>query len=371
MGLTCTAGVPRAHLSEEHSRTLLSSVLPSMDLYCTVINDSSNDAIGTSLRVETTSHVLFRSITVVVALCGLVGNGVVIWLVRLSIKKNSFCIYNLSLAVADFMHLGLQIVFCVRQILRSFLQYCFHLSSIFMILRFFSYFTGLGIMTAISFQRCLSVLFPIWYRCHCPKHLSAIVSVFLWLLTFLVTILRGHACPQLSLRTTGFCSATVTITNVWILLLLSVMGTSSLLLFLRVRESTQLHLPRKLWLGILLTDLVFFLCGMPLSIIRFLVWEVGNQTLNDICILLSSINSAVNPAIYFFIGRQQPRAPLAGVSREPCVRRQSRGAAPAPPNRDGGPLTGGKCPSGSGDLPAGVTPPGQQEGAPPSQALAE
>lgn len=341
-----------------------------MDLYCKVDNDSSNDAIGTSPRVETTSHVLFPSITVVVALCGLVGNGVVIWLVRLSIKKISFCIY-VSLAVADFMHLGLQIVFCVRQVLRSSLQYCFHLSGTFMTLGFFSSVTGLGVMTAISFQRCLSVLFPVWYRCHCPKHLSAIVSVFLWLLTFLVTILRGHACPQPSLQTTGFCSAIVTITNVWILLLLSVMGTSSLLLFLRVQESTQLHPPRKLWLGILLTGLAFFLCGMPLSIIRFLVWEVGNQTLNDICVLLSSINSAVNPAIYFFIGRRQPRAPLAGVSSEPRVRRQSRGAAPAPPNRDGSPLTGGKCPSGPGDPPAGVTPPGQQEGAPPSQALPE
>lgn len=51
--------------------------------------------------------------------------------------------------------------------------------ALFTVLRWFFYLTGLGIMTAISFQRCLSALFPIWYRCHCPKHLSAVVSALI------------------------------------------------------------------------------------------------------------------------------------------------------------------------------------------------
>ncbi|XP_025859715.2 mas-related G-protein coupled receptor member X2 [Vulpes vulpes] len=345
-----------------------------MDQYRKAINDSSNNITGMNLKVETAGHVLFRSITVVVALCGLVGNGVVIQLVHSSIRKNSFWVYTLSLAVADFMHLGLQIVFCVRRILRIFLWSCFQLPSILMILRFFSYFTGLGIMTAISFQRCLSVLFPIWYRCHCPKHLPACVSVCLWLLNFLMNILRGYACGQLSIQTTSFCPALVTITDVWILFLFSVMGTSSLLLLLRVRENTQLHLPKKLCMVILFTTLAFFLCGVPLSIIRFLVSEVGNQTFDDICILLSSINSTMNPAIYFFIrgsGRRQLGEPLAGVSRGPQVRTQSQGEAPIQPNSGDGPLPGGGFPSGPGDWLAEVTPSGQQEAAPPSQAPAE
>lgn len=76
----------------------------------------------------------------------------------------------------------------------------------------------------------------------------------------------------------------------------------------------------------------------------------------------------MNPAIYFFIGRWKPRVPLTGVSREPWVRRQSRGAAPVPPNREDSPLPGGKFPSGPDDLLAEVTPPGQQEAAAPTQS---
>ncbi|XP_009875152.1 PREDICTED: mas-related G-protein coupled receptor member D-like, partial [Apaloderma vittatum] len=40
--------------------------------------------------------------------------------------------------------------------------------------------SSLGLLTAISVERCVSVLFPIWYRCRRPKHLSGIVSGLLW-----------------------------------------------------------------------------------------------------------------------------------------------------------------------------------------------
>ncbi|XP_030187311.1 mas-related G-protein coupled receptor member X2-like isoform X1 [Lynx canadensis] len=340
MGLTSLNGAPRARRSGEHGGTLLSSGLPSMDQYCEAVNRSGNDTTGMSPGARMTGQVLLRSITVVVALCGLVGNGAVIWLIRASVRKNPFSAYNLSLAAADLMHLCSQIVFCARQILKPFLHRCFHLPGILMVLRFSSYFTGLGVMTAISLQRCLSVLFPIWYRCHCPRHLSAGVSALLWLLTFLMNILRGHACGQLSSPTTRFCPALVAITDAWVAVLFVTMGTSSLLLLRQVRDSARLHLPRRLYLVVLLTALVFFLCGVPLSVIRFLIWKVESQALNDVSVLLSCVNSTANPAVYFFIGGlrgRPPKAPLAGVSGGPQGKRQSPGEAPAPPNGEGAP----------------------------------
>uniref|UniRef100_A0A8C3X796 G-protein coupled receptors family 1 profile domain-containing protein n=1 Tax=Catagonus wagneri TaxID=51154 RepID=A0A8C3X796_9CETA len=287
-----------------------------MDNYCKTSNQSGIDATGLAPGLGFTGHVAFRSITVAVALCGLVGNGLVIWFVHLSTQKSSFFIYSLNLAIADFIHLCFQIIFSVRQILKVFLQYCFFLPEVFMVLRFFFYFTGLGIMTAISFQRCLSILFPIWYRCYCPKHLSAIMSALLWILTFLINILRGHVCGQLLIPETKFCPAFVTATAAWVFLLFSILGASSLLLLLRVQASTQQHHPKKLYLVLLLSVLGFFLFGLPLSIIRFSVGKMRDQTLNDICVLLSCINSMANPAFYLLIGglhRQRPSEPLKVV----------------------------------------------------------
>ncbi|KAK2498880.1 hypothetical protein MC885_004263 [Smutsia gigantea] len=283
-----------------------------MDQFCEAIKDPGNDTTRVALRAAFTGQVLFHSITVVMTLCGLVGNGIVIWLVRLSIRKNSFSVYSLNLAIVDLMHLCFQIVYSLRQILKFLLNYCFCLPGIVMVLRFFFGFTGLGIMAAVSFQRCLSAQFPIWYRCHCPKHPSAVMSALLWILTFLMNILRGHACGQLLIDVTKSCSTLATVPSAWAFFLFPLMGSSSLLLLRRVQQSLHKQKPRKLYLVVLLTVLVSFLCGLPLSIIRFLGPKMDNQTLNDICIL-SSINSAPNPATYFFIGgirRQHPSEPL-------------------------------------------------------------
>ncbi|XP_043733269.1 mas-related G-protein coupled receptor member A1-like [Cervus elaphus] len=224
-----------------------------MDDYCEM-NHSSTDAAELAEGSHDVEHVTLRSLTVVVSLCGLAGNGIVIWFVRLSHKKTSFLIYSLNLAIADFMNLSFQILFSVRQILKLFLHRCFGLHALFMVLRWFFYLTGLSIMTAISFQRCLSILFPIWYRCHCPKHLSAIAS-------------------------------------------------------------SQKHQPRKLYL-VLLLSFLGFLFDLPLSIIRFYTTEKKNPIFNDICVLLCCVNSTANPAVYFFIGglqRERPAESLKAV----------------------------------------------------------
>ncbi|KAI5929569.1 Mas-related G-protein coupled receptor member X1 [Manis javanica] len=38
----------------------------------------------------------------------------------------------------------------------------------------FAYLVSLSILSAISVERCLSVLWPIWYCCHHPRHTLAL-----------------------------------------------------------------------------------------------------------------------------------------------------------------------------------------------------
>ncbi|XP_004450974.2 mas-related G-protein coupled receptor member X1 [Dasypus novemcinctus] len=308
-----------------------------MDQYCQADNASRSSADpGMSPRTAVVGHVLFRSITVVVALCGLVGNGIVIWLVRLSIKRSSFSTYTLNLALADFIHLSFQTMFSVRQILKSFLGHCFHLAGIFTVLRFFSYSTSLGIVTAISFQRCLSVLCPLWYRDHCPKHVSAMVSISLWVLTFLLNLLRGHTCGQLYSKDTRYCHALAVTTAVCTSALFSVMGVSSLVLLFRVQTGSQGHQPQRLHLVVLLTVLVFFLCGVPFGALRIHLYWTKSECLNNVSIFLTCINSAANPLIYFFFGsreRQRWRLPFKGALQRAPGGEAEGGEKPPPTGR--------------------------------------
>ncbi|XP_040494720.1 mas-related G-protein coupled receptor member D-like [Ursus maritimus] len=45
-------------------------------------------------------------------------------------------------------------------------------------------------------QRCLSVLFPIWYKCHQPQYLSAVVCALLWALSLLMSVVAALFCSE-------------------------------------------------------------------------------------------------------------------------------------------------------------------------------
>ncbi|XP_020726036.2 mas-related G-protein coupled receptor member A6-like [Odocoileus virginianus] len=284
-----------------------------MDDYCEM-NHCSTDAVGLAEGSLDVGHVTLRSLTVVVSLCGLAGNGIVIWLVRLSHKKTSFLIYSLNLAIADFMNLSFQILFSVRQTLKAappplLWSSCpLHGPEVVLLPRWPEHHDRHQLPA-------LSVLFPIWYRCHCPKHLSAIVSALLWILTFLLNTLRGYACGQLFTKEKKFCDGFKTATAVLVFLQFAILGISSLLLLHRVQGSSQKHQPRRFYL-VLLLSFLGFLFGLPLSIIRFYTTEKKNHIFNDICVLLCCVNSTANPAVYFFIGglqRERPTESLKAV----------------------------------------------------------
>ncbi|KAG3285609.1 mas-related G-protein coupled receptor member X2-like [Ictidomys tridecemlineatus] len=56
---------------------------------------------------------------------------------------------------------------------------------------------GLSMLSAISAECCLSVLWPIWYHCHCPRHTLAVMCAILWVLSLLVSTLEGYQCHHL------------------------------------------------------------------------------------------------------------------------------------------------------------------------------
>ncbi|NWH55688.1 MAS protein, partial [Fregata magnificens] len=109
---------------------------------------------------------VFAGVCMGISLCGLVGNGIVMWFLGFHMKKNPFTIYILNLAVADFSLLLL--FFLLMLAILSLTAICSHLHNFISFyidfvfaLQFLCHFfdlSSLGLLTAISVERCISVL---------------------------------------------------------------------------------------------------------------------------------------------------------------------------------------------------------------------
>ncbi|NXG89274.1 MAS protein, partial [Stercorarius parasiticus] len=97
-----------------------------------------------------------------VSLCGLVGNTVVIWFLGFQMKKSPFTVYVLNLAIADFSLLLFMLVILTLHIISTvYMSFSsqHHLPYyILMVLFLFCYYASMYLLTAMSIERCASVL---------------------------------------------------------------------------------------------------------------------------------------------------------------------------------------------------------------------
>ncbi|NWY05917.1 MRGRH protein, partial [Nothoprocta ornata] len=106
---------------------------------------------------------VFEGVCMVICLCGLGGNGMVVWFLGFNMKKNPSTVYILNLAVADFSVLLLSFLIILVNFYAQ--GICFHnQNAIFAFYigvdlpYYFFYLTSLGLLTAICTERCISVL---------------------------------------------------------------------------------------------------------------------------------------------------------------------------------------------------------------------
>ncbi|XP_051020406.1 mas-related G-protein coupled receptor member H-like [Acomys russatus] len=265
-------------------------------------NESLNETTLSSDLIDDYSYVFTF---LAICLLGLGGNGLLIWFLIFCIRKNPFTIYVLHLAIADFMVL---LCSCIIELVNTFHIRDFILLVCAVVFMVFGYNTGLHLLTAISVERCLSVLYPIWYQCQRPKHQSAVVCVLLWALSVLVSFLENFFCILSWQSQTPECrhvyifSCTLTF-----LVFVPLMVFSNLVLFIQACCSLKTRQPVKLYVVIMATVILFLVFAMPMKVLFIVafcfspsdgsVWQ-SLPYLN----MLSIINCSVNPIIYFVVG---------------------------------------------------------------------
>ncbi|XP_004383691.1 mas-related G-protein coupled receptor member D [Trichechus manatus latirostris] len=287
---------------------------------------------STRTDVLKAAYFMFSALTMLTCVCGMVGNSLVIWLLGFRVRKTPFCIYVLNLAVADLLFLlcmtsviSLEIIF--QDVMSPeiiFQDKRVKALEVMRRVKYFAYMAGLSLLTAISTQRCLSVLFPIWYRCHRPRHLSTVLCALPWMLSLLMNTLASFFCSQFRNHNDHQCLIVDVVLSILILgIFTPVMTLSSVILFVRVQRSAQLwhRRPSRLLVVILVSVLVFLVCSLPLGIYWFILFWVNLRSQIETLYvsmsrLSSSLGSSANPIIYFLVGRQRSwsmREPLGAV----------------------------------------------------------
>ncbi|KAM6408285.1 proto-oncogene Mas-like [Rhynochetos jubatus] len=238
-------------------------------------------------------HLSKVPVTLLICLCGLVGNGAVLWFLSSRLRRNPIAVCVLSLAVTDFTFL-LSITIALG-IFYSPESLCHRLVSqdvitVLNIAILFTFTASIYLLTAFSAMTSLSVLPPACCPCHRSQRFPALVCALLWALSFLLTM------------TLYFCPAALVVFVLSYFLSVFILFFSGLTLLARILSCSWQHPPRKLCVVVLLA--VFF---FPFLTADFGYWVLLRLFDFSVFVFAASlpfacVNSAINPVIYFLAG---------------------------------------------------------------------
>uniref|UniRef100_A0A8C5WIL2 G-protein coupled receptors family 1 profile domain-containing protein n=1 Tax=Leptobrachium leishanense TaxID=445787 RepID=A0A8C5WIL2_9ANUR len=260
---------------------------------------------------------IVASFAVIICIFGLLGNAVVSWILLFKIKRNKYTVYILNLATADFIYLvfvAIVLILMVHQMLSKTYQTPTTLLAL-EIIYDLGYTAGMFFLTAISVERCLSVLFPIWYKCYRPKHLSTITCGLIWLVGIVLSLVDNLVCNAAS-----FSSGTKDCTIIQVFsailtfaIVLPLMLLSSFTLIYVIKTTSKKSRPPKIYLAIIITVLVFLISVIPIRFLWInLYFKVIDANSYYVALFFAStyctvFNSSANPFIYFLVGRQRTK----------------------------------------------------------------
>ncbi|XP_075067416.1 mas-related G-protein coupled receptor member H-like [Mixophyes fleayi] len=246
-------------------------------------------------------------------LIGLVGNIIVFWYLCFKIQKSKYTIYIINLAVADSILILFSAMLLMINIntLVGTNTYFQGKESLYLFVEIFydsMQYSGMFILTAISMERCISVLFPLWYQCHRPQNLSTIVCAFLWGIGCLESLIENLVCtPEAFMSQTSVCTAIQIMTFVLSIgICLPIMVISSFTLLIKIQRKLSKQASTELYVFVIATVIVFILSVIPFNFLWFLMYfqllptDVQTVSLFFASIYCTLLNCTISPYIYFF-----------------------------------------------------------------------
>ncbi|KAM4779432.1 LOW QUALITY PROTEIN: mas-related G-protein coupled receptor member H-like [Cyanocitta cristata] len=220
------------------------------------------------------TNVAIGAVTLLIGLCGLAGNGAVLWLLGFCIRSSPITISILNLAVADFAFLLFALLSTVLYLLEdgscSMIMPLTYWSLLFLV-SVLSYICLLGVVCALLWALSTSIMATVISVCqsHKPEHCRVARTCMYALNSFL-------SAPA--------------------------MVISSTILFLKVKCGSQQQEHKRLDIIVSRTVLAFALLALPTPC-NFLQNLGYTMMSSNAVFLLTCIHSTINPFIYSLAGR--------------------------------------------------------------------
>ncbi|NXU64556.1 C3AR protein, partial [Horornis vulcanius] len=163
--------------------------------------------LGNSSQEQAAEYYASQSIVsiavfTIVFIIGIPGNGLVIWVAGLKMKRSVNTVWFLNLAVADIMCCMSLPFSIVHLALQEHWPYGWFLCKVIPSVIIFTMFASVFLLVAISIDRCLLVMKPVWCQNHRTVKFVSLICSGIWMLAFI------FCCPVFYYRETSTCDGT-------------------------------------------------------------------------------------------------------------------------------------------------------------------
>uniref|UniRef100_A0A8D2MF00 Uncharacterized protein n=1 Tax=Zonotrichia albicollis TaxID=44394 RepID=A0A8D2MF00_ZONAL len=259
------------------------------------------ELLGGDLCETDVTDVAIHSVTLLICLCGLAGNGAVIGLLSLKIRNAGF----LDLAVIDFLFLlfGLPsaLLFLVEDVSCSHVLPLMYPNFLFQ-LSLVSYYWGLFWLMPSSNVQSMYKLCKLCCHWKLPERLMWVGDgVQYWAFFSLFTVIPTvtFLCPS---HQQELCrAALISMYTIILLLFLAPVVTSSKVDFIKAKWGFQQQQPKRRDIVIIITVLLTLI----ISLCNFLQQLGYIDVSSQVVFLLTCIHSSIKPFIYFLVGRRR------------------------------------------------------------------
>ncbi|KAM3671491.1 mas-related G-protein coupled receptor member H-like [Ammospiza maritima maritima] len=247
-----------------------------------------------------------HSVTLLISLCGLAGNGAVLWLLcSCCSSRNSTILYILVLTFLDFLLLLFvlpsPLLFLLENVSCSIIMPLQYVGLLFRV-SLVSHSVWLCTLTFISIKRCRSTHCPLWHCCHHPQQLLKVMHALLgaFFITFIIVIVIAIIFSLCIVLLSEYCWVFYLSVHTFNLLLCApFMLVSSKIIFTHFKPGTHQQQPKRL--DIVICLIVLF--TLPLSLCQFLQELSYTVVPSQVLFLLICIHRSINPIICFLVGR--------------------------------------------------------------------
>ncbi|XP_069816308.1 mas-related G-protein coupled receptor member H-like [Dendropsophus ebraccatus] len=250
-------------------------------------------------------------------LIGLVGNITIFWYLCFKIKRNKYIIYIINLSAADVVFLifsALMLLIDINTLMNPKPDFQGKESFLIFLEIFYdsAQYSGMFILTAISLERCLSVLFPLWYQYHRPQNMSAFICAAVWLIGCSESLIENFVCTKegFIMQSTECTAVQTMVFGLSIVICLPIMVISSLTLLIKVRRTFKKRYPTKFYIIIIIAVVIFISSVIPINFTWFLIYfkllpsDTHMVALNFASMYSTVLNCTIDPFIYFVIGKK-------------------------------------------------------------------